>query len=682
MTERSEHARRLLPLVSGHAKRSSMTCQYKCGNACFRPVPNRTESEHFGDIVARAVSRRGLLRAGVVLGAAGVAATSGSQLAAAAPGRGRGKAKDPGGRKAGEGHQFTPVAPNTDDQLTVPSGYDQDVVIAWGDPLFSDTPSFDLERQSVAAQQRQFGYNCDYLGVYELPGGEQVLCVNHEYTDEILMFPGYDEANPTREQVEIAWAAHGLTVVATTPEEGTGRLTPVLDHELNRRFHVGSEFAITGPAAGHPWLRTSADPTGTTVRGTLNNCAGGMTPWGTWLTAEENFNQYFANAGAVTDPTAAAALARYGVGSGATERRWEDFDDRFDLAVEPHEINRFGWVVEVDPQDPTSTPQKRTMLGRFKHEAANAIVAEDGRVVVYSGDDERFDYLYKFVSRERIVPGTSAGARRHNQRLLDRGTLYVAKFAGDSPSSQIDGSGQLPSDDEFDGVGMWIPLTTDRRSFVPGMSVAEVLIHTRLAADLMEPTKMDRPEDVEPSPITGKVYMACTNNTARTNEQADEANPRGNNKHGHVIELTEINNDPTAEIFTWSILLLCGDPDDPSTWFAGYDKSQVSPISCPDNVAFDEHGNLWISTDGNALGNHDGLFLVPLDGDERGHVQQFLTVPTGAETCGPYISDERVMVCVQHPGETSGSTATAPSSHWPDGGTSVPRPAVAVVWPI
>ncbi len=669
--------RRLLPLITGHAKRSAMTCEFKCGNACFHPVPNTSDAEYFGDVVEQALSRRGLVKAATALGVVGVAAASGVLPAAADPGAGdRPRGPKPGRR----GHQFTPVAPNTTDAVTVPRGYTQSVVIAWGDPLFRGAPAFSLASQSAAAQQRQFGYNNDFLGVINLGAREQLLCVNHEYTDEVLMFPGYDPAQPTREQVEIAWAAHGLSVVATRESKGSGQLTPIVGHRLNRRLHLRSQFTLTGPAAGHPALRTTADPAGTTVLGTLNNCSGGITPWGTWLSGEENFNQYFAHGAAVTDPRGKQAIARYGIGAGATDRKWERFDPRFDLSKEPHEVNRFGWVVEIDPLDPTATPSKRTMLGRFKHEAANAIVAKDGRVVVYSGDDERFDYLYKFVSAKKMAHGNSAQARRHNRTLLDTGTLYVAKFSSDSPSSQLTGTGVLPSDGQFDGVGQWIPLTSDTTSYVPGFSVAEVLIWTRMAADVMEPTKMDRPEDVEPNPRTGKVYMACTNNSKRDAASLNEANPRVNNKHGHVIELSEINADPTAEIFTWSILLLCGDPKDPGTWFAGFDKSQVSPISCPDNVAFDEHGNLWISTDGNALGNHDGLFKVPLEGPERGHVQQFLTVPTGAETCGPHITDARVMVCVQHPGETDGSTATQPSSHWPGGGTSTPRPAVVAVW--
>jgi len=194
---------------------------------------------------------------------------------------------------------------------------------------------------------------------------------------------------------------------------------------------------------------------------------------------------------------------------------------------------------------------------------------------------------------------------------------------------------------------------------------------------------MDRPEDVQPNLRTGRVYAALTNNTERGEEGkegATEVAPRVNNKHGQVLELEEDNSDNTSTTFTWRLLLVCGDPNDPNTYFAGYDKSQVSPISCPDNVAFDDYGNLWVTTDGNALGSNDGLFAVPLEGAERGHVKQFLTVPPGAETCGPVITKDTVLVSVQHPGEVDGHSADNPASHWPDGGDSQPRPAVVLVY--
>jgi secreted PhoX family phosphatase len=353
------------------------------------------------------------------------------------------------------------------------------------------------------------------------------------------------------------------------------------------------------------------------------------------------------------------------------------------MVQEPNEINRFGYVIELDPNDPDSTPVKHTALGRFKHECANIRVARDGRVVAYSGDDERFEYLYKFVSKNKMRPGNSKAARRHNMTLLDEGTLYVARFTGDSPASEIDGTGKLPSDKRFDGTGEWIPLASGNRSFVPGMTAEEVYVFTRLAGDKAGATKMDRPEDVQASPKTGKVYVALSNNVERGvtpgRESATEPNPRNNNKHGQVLELTE--HDPLSLRFDWWLFMVCGDPDAPDTYFAGFPKDQVSPISSPDNVAFDPYGNLWIATDSaNALGINDGLYGVPLDGPRRGDLKLFLTVPRGGETCGPIVNERVVTVCVQHPGEVDGASADNPLSHWPDGGTSQPRPAVVAVW--
>ncbi len=669
------------PCASG---RAAMPCLYRCGDACSHDAPNTSSNETFADVMAQVASRRGVLRAGAVIGAATAATAAFAGPVAAAPvslpSAQRGPASTTA-KKGPFGLRFRPVAPNTADALTVPEGYTQDVVIRWGDPLFKDSPRWSPTTQSGAAQRRQFGFNNDFLALLPLARGTQLLVANHEYTTEEMMYPGYDPANPTKEQVETSWAAHGLSVV-TVQETRSGSLKPVVGHRLNRRFHTQSRFVLTGPVAGHALVRTKADPKGRTVLGTLNNCSGGTTPWGTWLTAEENFNQYFANAAQVSDPTTAQRLARYGVSGNATTRQWEKFDERFDLTVEPNEVNRFGWIVEIDPYDPTSTPRKRTALGRFKHEAAQPRITKDGRVAVYMGDDERFDYLYKFVSRDKVKKGTSRAAKRHNDTLLDHGTLYVARLTGDSPSTQIDGSGTLPKDGEFDGSGAWIPLVSGDRSFVQGFTAEEVLLFTRLAADQVGATKMDRPEDVEPSPVSGKVYVALTNNSNRGasgKAGPDEANPRKANKNGHVLELTERRNDSASTRFEWNLLLVCGDPNDASTYFGGYDKSQVSPISCPDNVAFDRHGNLWISTDGNALGSNDGLFGVAVEGRDRGLTRQFLTVPFGAETCGPVVQRKRVLVCVQHPGEKDGATADAPASHWPDGGTSLPRPAIALV---
>jgi secreted PhoX family phosphatase len=679
---------KLLPLIGSHpGGRSALTCRFRCGDACFHEVPNTSDNEYVGDVIAGAVRRRALLRGAavtaVVAATGAVGVTAGGSGASATPAAHGGQgAAGKGGRRAARGLRFDAVAPNTADAVTIPDGYRQNVVIRWGEPILRGAPAFDPENQTATAQAGQFGYNNDFLALLPLPGehGRQLLVANHEYTDEILMFRGYDAENPTREQVEVAWAAHGLSAVVVEGDRRTGRLVAVPRHHLNRRVTATTEFRLTGPAAGSDLLKTSADRTGRKVLGTLNNCSGGTTPWGTTLHGEENFNQYFANGSRATD-------TRYGIGTGATERKWERFDKRFDLAQEPNEVHRFGYVVEFDPYDPDSTPRKHTALGRFKHEAATVRMTDDGRPVVYTGDDERFDYFYKFVGSKRMRKGNSRAAREHNLTLLDEGTLYVARLTGDSPADDIDGTGKLPADGEFDGGGEWIPLATATAkgavSHVEGMTAEEVFVFTRLAGDKAGATKMDRPEDIEPSPRTGKVYVALTNNTNRGKSgyaAADEPNPRNANKHGHVLELTERRNRADATTFGWSLFLVAGDPEDSSTYFAGFPKDRVSPISCPDNVAFDPHGNLWISTDGNQLGSHDGLFGVAVQGDRRGELKQFLTVPTGAETCGPLVQDRRVLVAVQHPGEVDGATVDRPASTWPDGPGRIVRPAVVAVW--
>jgi secreted PhoX family phosphatase len=656
-----------LPLLSNHSPgRAAVTCEHRCGNACFHDVPNTSANNYLGDVVRQLISRRTAFKAGAVVALAGSVGIAATGTAAARP---------------PHGLDFTPVQPNTLDAVVVPEGYQQSIVIRWGDPLFPGVPEFDFDHQTAALQAKRFGFNCDFAAL--LPqdplGLVNLLVTNHEYTTEQFMFHGYDPNNPTEEQVRIAWAAHGLSVVMVKRTPFSGKLTPSFSR-YNRRITLTTPFEVRGPAAGSALLKTSVDPTGTRVLGTMNNCAGGVTPWGTILSGEENFNQYFANAATANDPR----LTRYGIVGAASGRKWERFDQRFDLAKEPNEANRFGWVIELDPNDPDSTPVKHTALGRFKHECANIRVADDGRVVAYSGDDERFEYIYKFISTGKMRKGDSKAARRHNMTLLDDGTLYVSRFTGDSPPAEIDGSGKLPSDGRFDGSGEWIPLASGTRSLVPGMSAEEVYVFTRLAADKVGATKMDRPEDIQAHPRTGVIYCALSNNVQRGlpgKEGATEPNPRVVNKHGQVLELTERRGDPLALTFSWNLFLVCGDPASPDTYFAGFPKDQVSPISSPDNVAFDPHGNLWIASDSaNALGINDGLYGVPVDGPQRGNLKLFLTVPRGAETCGPVITDRVITVCVQHPGEIDGHSADNPASHWPDGGASQPRPSVVAVW--
>ncbi|MGY1680856.1 PhoX family protein [Geodermatophilus sp. SYSU D01176] len=734
MTEPSTPRRRLfLPLLHSvrHGSRSHATCYYKCGNACDAAVPNRTDNPTFESVVQTVISRRALLKVAGT-GALVVAATPlFPEPTAATPGR--------QGTTGDGALTFQPVEQNFLDELVVAAGYRSAVVIRWGDPVEEGAPDFDVEAQTAEAQATQFGYNCDFIGFLPLGRRRALLVVNHEYTNEQLMFSGVpeEEAPTTDEQKRVAMMAHGISVVQIERQGDSGVWLPTPERDRNRRITAATPFRVTGPAAGSEYLRTTADPEGRTVLGTLNNCAGGITPWGTTLHGEENFNQYFGTSVPIPEDPREPRLGRYSVSAeDAAGRRWEAVDPRFDLAQEPNEVNRFGWIVEVDPHDPTSTPRKHTALGRFKHEGANVRIAEDGRVVAYSGDDERFDYIYKFVSKGTYREGDGCEARAHNMTLLEEGDLYVAHFSGDSPAAEIDGSGTLPGDGEFDGTGTWVPLVKDGRSMIPGKDVAWVLTFTRLAADrvgkqldadgdfpdpanpvVVDPgqvaTKMDRPEDIQVNPVNGRVYAALTNNSNRTGQDgrpgADEANPvsrsfafdpedgtyeeRPGNRNGHVIEWEETGS-IAGDTFAWRVFILAGNPEDPGTYFAGYDKSQVSAMSCPDNLEFDPAGNLWISTDGTVLstrnqeagtigGTNDGLFAVPTEGPERGHLKAFLTVPIGAECSGPMIPRDgrSVFVSVQHPGETTGSTRDTPSSTWPDRlpERPFPRPSVVVV---
>ena len=665
------------------SRRSSRTCTYKCGNACFGECGNTSSNPYFGDI-----SRRSVLRGA---GLAALTVGGGSALAACADGStAESVGSSEGGKAPGplKGMQFEPVVANEKDELVVPEGYASGVLIAWGDPIFPDAPTFDPYKQTAKAAERQFGFNNDFAGLLEHPKDPNRLLYvcSHEYTTEPHMFPRYDAENPTDEQINTGLANHGHTILEVSKVGKTGELKREFG-PLNRRITGETIFEMRGVAAGHELVKTKADPTGKKVRGTLNNCSGGITPWGTFLSGEENFEQYWANAGeANVEGKAKEDIKRFDAPEGTSERKWERLHDRFDLSKEPNEFHRFGWMVEVDPTDPYSTPVKHTSMGRFKHEAGNIYVTDDGTVVCYSGDDARFEYIYKFVSSKKIKEGDM----KHNMTILDEGTLYVATLKGNSPDKEITGDGELPEDGKFDGTGQWKKLLTvtadGAKSHVEGFTPEEVAVYTRMAADKVGATKMDRPEDFEANPHTGLVYVSLTNNKYRgaTGENAEknqedptEYAPIRENKNGLVME---IDDEHAGEKFTWNLLLVCGDSEEAETYFGGFDKSKVSPISCPDNLAFDSHGNLWISTDGNALDSNDGLYAVGLKGENRGETRCFLTVPVAAETCGPIVTDERVMVNVQHPGEDDDATFDKPASHWPDGGNSIPRPAVAVVW--
>jgi secreted PhoX family phosphatase len=629
------------------------------------------------DILARRWSRRGFLEGGL---ATGLVLTLGTHSSSAAQ-----EATPVGGATPVSEIGFEPIELNEDDALVVAANHVAVPFLRWGDPIFPDAPDWNVDNQTAEAQERQFGYNCDWIGFVPLPLGSDasdrgILCVNHEYTNPELMFPGYLTRNPefdalpnpdnappeipeflvntSQQIVDVELAAHGMSIVEVARDQ-SGQWSVVRDSQHNRRITGTTPMEITGPAAGIELLQTNEDPSGTQVFGMLNNCAGGTTPWGTALTGEENFQQYFANIDALAeDDPVRLAHERYGLGEGTSDREWEKFHPRFDLAQEPHEPFRFGWVVEIDPFEPSSTPKKRTALGRFKHEGATSAVAPGGQVAFYTGDDERFDYAYKFVTAGSFNPDDRAA----NLDLLDEGTLYVARF-------------------NDDGSGEWLPLVHGEGPLVAEYGFAsqgEVLAKTRFAADLMGATKMDRPEDFETNPVTGKVYLACTNNSRRVLDQIDKANPRPNNFAGHIIEITERNNDHASTSFDWEIFILAGDPEDSGTWYGGHEG--VSPFAAPDNLTFDLDGNIWISTDGlpSNLPGNDGLFVAPTEGEERGLSRQFFSTVPGAECSGPVFNPDNtaLFVSVQHPGEDG--SLEEPISRWPDG-DAMPRPSVVLI---
>lgn len=634
---------------------------------------NPTGNPTLGDVVNERFGRREVMRS-MLAGAAASALLGPTLLAASRAAEAATKGKP--------AFTFTEIAHGVDATHHVAQGYDAEILIRWGDPILPGAPAFDPMRQSAAAQAGQFGYNNDFVGFAPLPRGSSnashgLLCVNHEYTDEEVMFPGLGGeqakasfARMTRELVDIEMAAHGGSVVEI--RKVRGKWVYDRNSRYNRRITAETECVLSGPAAGHELLRTSADPTGTRVRGMLNNCAGGMTPWGTWLSCEENFNSYFWGKVADDHPRA-KVLKRYGIP--ANTYNWGQHHDRFDVAKEPNESNRFGWVVEIDPYDPASTPRKRTALGRFKHEACTLAVGKDGTVVAYTGDDERFDYVYKFVAAKKFNPKNRAA----NMDILDTGTLYVARFHANATVE-------------------WLPLVHGQGPLTVENGFADqgaVLIDARLAADALGATKMDRPEDIEVNPKTGRVYVVLTNNDKRKAEQVDAVNPRAANEWGQIVEIIPIDGNHAALKAEWRMLLVGGPATAGGQFHA--ETSENGWFACPDNVAVDNHGRLWVATDqggawAKASGTADGIWAVETEGDRRGLSKMFFRVPVGAEMCGPCFTpdDRSFFVAVQHPAtdgvdlwegfKGKSSTFEDPATRWPDFKPDTPpRPSVVAI---
>lgn len=619
------------------------------------------------------LGRRRLLKGGGVALAASVAGIPMSMSFLA----GRALAAPPGS-VASVTPGFANIATSVEDTVRVPPGYVADVLFAWGDPV-SAGPAFQHDASNSAADQAlQAGMHHDgmhFFPLWHLDGplplassSHGLLAVNHEYTDDGLLHSDGMQTW-TAEKVSKSQAAHGVSIIEIRQEGGQWQV--VRPSRYGRRITAATPIAISGPAAGAALMQTGGNPDGKEVLGTLNNCAMGVTPWGTYLTCEENWNGYFANTGG----TLTSLEKRYGISAAGAGYRWHEHDPRFDTSQHPNEPHRFGWVVEIDPFDPTSQPVKRTALGRIKHEGATTTLTADNRVVVYMGDDERFEYIYKFVSDKPCDPANPAA----NRRILDEGTLYVARF-------------------NADGSGSWLALVHGRNGLTAANGFAdqaEILVKTRLAADLVGATKMDRPEWIAIHPQNKDVYCTLTNNSQRGTAgkaATDAANPRAANVFGHIIRWSEQKADPAALAFEWNIFVECGDPDLGNPDKAGNIQGEARKFGSPDGLWFDERGLLWIQTDVStstlnagdyvAVGNNQMLAANPVTGE----IRRFLTGPKGCEitgvTCTPDL--RTLFINVQHPGEPA-SERSDPSqpkavSSWPDGDAGGrPRAATVVI---
>lgn len=601
-----------------------------------------TKNHCFDDVLDRAQSRRSFMKSAVKFGSAAFVMSVWQAHASKAAGL--------------PNFDFEPVATNTLDTVTVPRGYSWRPLIKWGDPLWSDGVPFDDESRGTAhSQARGFGDNNDGMAIFTIED-RTILAINNEYTNRGVIYGNRKDGLPeTADDILKGKMAHGVSIVEISEKDGTW--VPVIDSTFNRRVTAETPCDVTGPARGHEWLSTNDDPTGTRALGTFNNCGSGVTPWGTYLTCEENFNGYFSSSDPFHEPS--DAFKRYGVGNKDRGYAWAKTDARFDISKHPNEPNRFGYVVEIDPLDPTSTPKKHTALGRFKHENAELVLSSDNRVVVYMGDDERGEFLYKFVSAAPYVVGDDPSG------LLNEGTLYAANFNDDM-------------------TGGWVALTPEATGLA---SAAEICVHTRIAASAVGATTMDRPEWVAAHPDKPEVYVALTNNTSRgrkPNRGGDEMvlngpNPRAENKYGQILRWRPDGHDHGADTFTWDLYVMAGNPAlhrGPDAGSSNLDAGNM--FNSPDGLGFDSQGRLWIQTDGKYsnkgafAGHGNNQMLV---GDPRsGEIRRFMVGPNECEITGLCWSpDKRTMfVGIQHPGERG-------NSHFPDGGTSVPRSCVIAV---
>lgn len=586
-------------------------------------ICNNSGNRPFADIIEHRINRRD-----VVSGGLGIAAAT----FFAAPAVGKNLTKKGGSKSNAQllGFKPVPLAAGNGPVPVISDDYEYQVLIPWGEPLQPNGPVYNYPPNS-ADQAQQIGIGHDGMTFFPLQKGKfgrggndhGMLAINHEFGRNLhVLGKSFPES---LEDVRVSQHAHGVSVVELRKFNGTWQRVA---SRRARRIHGNTPVTFSGPVAGHPLLQTAA---GNQPRGTLNNCADGQTPWGTYLTCEENFNGYF---GATGDWTPTPAQSRYGFSRDGFGYGWHVFDPRFDLSNPDYvnEENRFGWVVEIDPMDPSQTPVKRTALGRVKHEGAAVTVGRGGRVVAYMGDDQRFDYIYKFVSARNWKAMRAQGISP-----LDEGKLYVAKF-------------------NDNGTGEWLELTIGNPVLAAAFQdQAEVLTYARLAADLLGATPMDRPEWTTVAP-NSDVYCALTNNSQRT--APDAANPLVPNPDGHIIKWRDSDRH-TGITFQWEIFLI-----------AEATHGTEDSFSDPDGIWADPDGRLFIQTDG---GQKDGLNNQMLVADTRtGELRRLFTGVTGDEITGIAVTPDRrtMFINTQHPGNGNPALTNFPA---PQDGTTIPR---------
>jgi len=653
-------------------------------------ICNTSDNAEFASVLAKRLGRREMLQ-----GTVGIGLAAATGLFATPSADAQNAYADANGaaalRRQRLTYDFTAVPVSRKDQVVVPDGYTAKAFLPAGTPITGSYPPYLPDGSNTGAEvEQQVGQHHDGMHYFPLAPGAignraGLLCVNHEYVQQDTLLPNGPTVSggkrTVEDEVRKEIAAHGVSVVEIF-RDSRSREWQVAKSRYNRRITGATPMEITGPVRGSKWVQTKYSPAGTRVRGTLNNCAHGHTPWDTYLTCEENWSGYFVNK-ASPQPR---EHARFGVATTAGRYRWEDIPgdayERFNAtpiagatAAQDYrnEPSGFGWVVEIDPFAQRSTPRKRTALGRFAHEGAWFAPATPGRpLVVYMGDDSQNEYIYKFVTQERYRPGQTDGS------CLDEGTLYVARF-------------------NDDGSGDWLALDYANAGFraaaaarnVVFESQADVLVNTRLAADVVGATKMDRPEWATVHPITGEVYFTLTNNSSRAAGTTNSANPRGPNPYGHIIRWRELAQRSDALRFNWDLFALAGPEADSAILGAtgasvpSLDASNV--FASPDGLWIDQFGTLWIQTDmsgsqltGGPFGNNAMLVADP----DTGLIKRFFTGVAGCEVTGVVStpSGRTLFANLQHPGEQGALLPGSKwSSSWPDGGTSRPRSAIVVV---